>query len=245
MKHYAIIGKPVSHSLSGQWFADCFRKLAIDADFRMIEPSVDDMNDFRNWVLSNQFDGLLVTIPFKMDVMKFLDETDELARTIGAVNVIHISDKKLIGYNTDHLAFEAEMKRLRPAGFKKAILMGIGGASAAVSAALERMNVSVIKVSRQKKANNILYTDLSEKIVRDADLIINATPLGMGNLVNEYPPINYEWIQKNALAYDLIYNPEETLFLKKCAEAGCQTANGQGMVEFVYERALEIWGVDA
>ncbi|HPS83464.1 MAG TPA: shikimate dehydrogenase [Bacteroidales bacterium] len=245
MKHYAIIGKPVSHSLSGQWFADCFRKLAIDADFRMIEPSVDDMNDFRNWVLSNQFDGLLVTIPFKMDVMKFLDETDELARTIGAVNVIHISDKKLIGYNTDYLAFEAEMKRLRSDGFKKAILMGIGGASAAVSAALERMNVSVIKVSRQKKANNILYTDLSEKIVRDADLIINATPLGMGNLVNEYPPINYEWIQKNALAYDLIYNPAETLFLKKCAEVGCQTANGQGMVEFVYERALEIWGVDA
>lgn len=245
MKHFAIIGKPVSHSLSGQWFTDCFRNLAINADFRMIEPTAEDMNNFRNWVSGNQFDGLLVTIPFKMEVMKFLDETDVQARTIGAVNVIHVSDKKFIGYNTDHLAFEAEMKRLRPAGFNKAILMGIGGASAAVSAALARMDVSVIKVSRQKKADNILYTDLTEKIVHDADLIINATPLGMGNLVNEYPPINYEWIQKNALAYDLIYNPEETLFLKKCAEVGCQTANGQGMVEFVYERALEIWGIEA
>lgn len=243
MKHYAIIGKPVSHSLSGRWFTDCFQKLAIDADFRMIEPSVDEMNDFRNWVSGNQFDGLLVTIPFKMEVMKFLDETEKLARTIGAVNIIHVSDKKLIGYNTDHLAFEAEMKRLRPAGFKKAILMGIGGAAAAVSMALERMNIPVIKVSRQKKTSNILYTDLTEKIVRDADLIINATPLGMGNLKNEFPPVNYDWIQKNALAYDLIYNPAETLFLKKCAEVGCQTANGQGMVENVYKNALSLWNL--
>lgn len=243
MKHYAIIGNPVAHSLSGQWFFDRFSKLAIDGDFRMITPTENEMKDFRNWVLDNKFDGLLVTIPFKKDVMQFLDETDEHANEIRAVNMISVTEGKLKGYNTDHFAFESEIKRVRPDGFKKAIIMGIGGAAAAVIYALKRNGIEFIKVSRRKESGIILYDELTESDFKDADLIINTTPLGMAAYKNDFPPLNYSLINKNALAFDLIYNPAQTVFLKKCAEIGCQTENGMGMVEFVYERAMEIWGL--
>ena len=243
MKHYAIIGRPVTHSISGSWFMEYFRKASIDADFRMIEPGQDDLNHFSEWVIQNQLDGLLVTIPFKHEVMRHLHILDEHASAIGAVNIIAVHEGKLFGYNTDHAAIEAELRRLRPGGMKKAVVMGIGGAAAAVVYALQRLNVQVLKVSRRKEVSDKVYSELQEQDFRNADLIINATPLGMEPLLNECPLINYHWLNPDALAYDLIYNPAETLFLKKCSESGCQTANGRGMVEFVYNRALEIWGL--
>ncbi|HCB63259.1 MAG: hypothetical protein A2W93_11190 [Bacteroidetes bacterium GWF2_43_63] len=243
MKHYAIIGRPISHSIAGQWFSKRFRELSIDADFRMIIPAETEMKDFRTWVLDNKFDGLLVTIPLKMDVMRFLDEIDEQAKEIHAVNMISVTDGKLKGYNTDHVAFESQIKRVRPDGFKKAIIMGIGGAAAAVIYALKRNGIEFIKVSRRKEFGDILYNELTESDFKDADLIINTTPLGMAAYKNDFPPLNYSLINNNALAFDLIYNPEQTVFLKKCAEIGCQTENGMGMVEFVYERAMETWGL--
>jgi len=243
MKQYAIIGKPVEHSLSGEWFTRYFKEKGIDAGFRMIEPEEDDMKYFRKWVLEKQFDGLLVTIPFKIDVVPYMDEIEDDARKIGAVNIIAVRDGKLCGYNTDFRAFENQMVQMRPTGFKKAIVMGLGGAAAAVVYALEKMKIPVLKVSRRKDYGDTLYSELKEQDVREADLIINTTPLGMGVYETESPPFKYQWISKNALAYDLIYNPAETLFLKKCAESGCQTLNGRGMVEFVYEQALEIWGI--
>jgi len=243
MKHYAIIGKPVTHSISGHWFMDYFRKASIDADFRMIEPVQNDINRFNQWVAEQHLDGLLVTIPYKKEVIPYLDTVDEHAAMIGAVNVIAVRDGKLTGLNTDFSAFESELLRLRPEGFSKAIVMGIGGAAAAVVYALQRLNVQVLKVSRRKEVSDKVYSELQEQDFRNADLIINATPLGMEPLLNECPLINYHWLNPDALAYDLIYNPSVTLFLKKSAKIGCQTANGRGMVEFVYERALEIWGL--
>lgn len=243
MKHFAIIGKPVSHSVSGEWFKTYFTKAAIDADFVMIEPDLARFRDFRSWISLHQFSGLLVTIPYKMDVIPFLDEADEHAKAIGAVNVISVSDGILKGFNTDYEGFESEIRRLRPDGCKKAILMGIGGAAAAVLYALKRNNIECIRVSRSKEKGDATYEDLSDNVLSDADLIVNCSPLGMGDLVDGFPPINYSALNKNALAFDLIYNPAETVFMAKCAEAGCQTENGRGMVEFVYKRALELWGM--
>jgi len=243
MKHYAIIGKPVMHSLAGEWFSDYFRKTAIDADFRMIEPESDDMKSFRKWILKNQLDGLLVTIPFKKEVMQYLNVTDKHASAIGAANIIAVRNEQLYGFNEDHAAFEAELKQLRPGGFHNAVVLGIGGAAAAIVYALERMNIHVLKVSRREEASDKVYNELIEQDLQNADLIINATPLGMAPLLIKCPPIDYQWLNPNALAFDLIYNPAETLFLKKCVEAGCQTANGKGMVIKNYQSALELWGL--
>jgi len=243
MKQYAIIGKPVEHSLAGDWFTRFFKDNSIDADFRMIEPKPNDMKFFRKWILENNFDGLLVTIPFKMDVMQYLYYADEHAAAIGAANIIAARNEKLYGFNVDYAAFESELTRLRPDGCKKAIVMGSGGAANAVIYALKRLRIPVIKVSRHQRANVVLYDQLKEQDMEEVDLIINATPLGMKPFEDEFPPINYTWLKHDTLAYDLIYNPAETLFLKKCTENGCQAENGRGMVEFVYEQALKIWGL--
>ncbi|MDX9932671.1 MAG: shikimate dehydrogenase [Bacteroidales bacterium] len=243
MKQYAIIGKPVSHSISGQWFSKHFQKMAIDADFRMIEPKDSDILNFREWILNSRFNGLLVTIPFKKTIFAFLDEADEHAKAVGAANVIVVEDGQLKGYNTDCLAFESELRRIRPKGFERAIVLGTGGASDAVTYALAHMGVSYVVVSRKNSSTAISYNDLSEAIMGEADIVINATPLGMMPLLNEYPSINYQWLKSTALAFDLIYNPEKTLFLEKCAEVGCQTANGLGMVESVYRQALSLWNL--
>jgi len=241
MKHYAIIGRPVNHSISGQWFRDKFSELAIDADFKMIVPSDAEIKDFRNWVLNNYFDGLLVTIPFKIEVLRFLDEMDPDVKLIRAANIIEVSDDRLIGYNTDHIAFGSQLQTIRPDGFRKALVMGVGGAAAAVIHALDKNSIPYTKVSRRKEAGDLLYSELSDQDLMDSDLIINTTPLGMGQYENSFPPIKYSLINKNALAFDLIYNPAETIFLKKCAEAGCQTANGLEMVIRNYEIALQLW----
>jgi len=243
MKHFAIIGKPVSHSVSGEWFNSFFAKAGIDADFVMIEPDLAQRRDFRAWIGRSEFSGLLVTIPYKMEVMAFLNEADEHARAIGAANIISITGGVLKGFNTDHSGFESELIRLRPHGVKKALVLGIGGAASAVLYALKRNGIESVMVSRNKEKGDFSYDDLPDQILTEADLIVNCSPLGMGDFADSFPPINYSVLNKNALAFDLIYNPAETVFLKKCAEAGCQTENGRGMVEFVYKRALELWGM--
>lgn len=245
MKKFGIIGRPVSHSASGNWFSMYFEKHSIDAQFQLFEPGDDEMLHFDSWVSDQQLSGFLVTIPFKKDVIPFLSKTDLHSAAIGAVNVVSVNQSEnaplLQGFNTDYLAFASEIFRLRPAGFRKALLLGNGGAAAAVAYALKLHNIEFVKVSRKASSNCIAYADLQEKELNEADLIINATSLGMHPQQNECPPIDYSKINGKALAYELIYNPSETLFLKKCAAMGCQTENGKGMVEFVYRRALDLW----
>ncbi|PKP03909.1 MAG: shikimate dehydrogenase [Bacteroidetes bacterium HGW-Bacteroidetes-6] len=245
MRNFGIIGKPVAHSLSGYWFSSFFAENSIDAQFQMFEPSAIEMQNFGEWIHSKQLNGLLVTIPFKKEVLPFLTETDIHAHEIGAVNVIDISTSNRLtkGYNIDWLAFESEILKHRPNGYKKAVLLGNGGAAAAVAYALQRNGVSLVKVSRNATENCVSYEELPAEELQNADLIINATSLGMKPMENDCPPIDYQLLNPNAFAYDLIYNPAETLFLKKCSAAGCQTENGKGMVEFVYRRAVDLWNI--
>jgi shikimate dehydrogenase len=243
MKHFAIIGKPISHSLAGEWFNNHFLQNKIDADFKMIEPSANDLQNFKEWIFNNNFNGLLVTSPYKKEVIPLLDEVDRQALSIGAVNIINVEKTKTIGFNTDYIAFENSLLNIRPEGLKNAVLIGNGGAASAVLAALNRMNIATTIVSRNKGPNNILFSELTKELLGNTDLIINATPLGMLPCENECPPVNYSFINKNAVAYDLIYNPPTTLFLKKCKETGCEIYNGKEMVEIVYKESLKIWEV--
>jgi shikimate dehydrogenase len=247
MRKFGIIGRPVSHSASGYWFSMFFEQHAIDAQFQLFEPSHDEMLHFDTWVSSHKLNGFLITIPFKKDVIPFLDEIDSKAAAIGAVNVVLVNQtangSKLSGFNTDYLASANEIFRLRPSGFRKAILLGNGGAAAAVAYALNLHHIEFQKVSRNASSDCIAYADLHEIELAEADLIINATSLGMHPQQNECPPINYSKLNRNALAYDLIYNPSKTLFLQKCAAAGCQTENGKGMVELIYRHAVDLWKI--
>lgn len=242
MKFFGIIGKPIKHSASKLWFENYFIKNKIDAKFYMLTPSENELKNLKEYLRSDKFSGLLVTLPYKKAVLPNCDSLDDAAKEIGAVNIIAIKNEKLCGYNIDYSAFESEILKLKPAqDYRFAIILGNGGAAAAVEYALKKNNIKYIKVSRKSESDCILYENLSDADLQKADLIINATPLGMGNLINDFPPINYNSISPNTVAFDLIYNPDETLFLTKCKQKNCIAINGLGMVNAVYETASKIF----
>lgn len=242
MKFFGIIGKPIKHSASKLWFENYFLENKIDARFDLLTPSENELANLKEYFKNNSFSGLLVTLPYKKVVLANCDLLDDAAKEIGAVNIIALKNEKLCGYNIDYSAFESEILKLRPAqDYHFAIILGNGGAAAAVEYALKKNNIKYMKVSRRNEPDCVLYENLQDSDLQKANLIINATPLGMGNLRNDFPPINYNSISRNTVAFDLIYNPAETLFLAKCKQENCIAINGFGMVNAVYEKASKIF----
>lgn len=242
MKFFGIIGKPIKHSASKLWFENYFLENKIDARFDLLTPSENELANLKEYFRNNSFSGLLVTLPYKKVVLPNCDLLDVAAKEIGAVNIIALKNEKLCGYNIDYSAFESEILKLRPAqDYHFAIILGNGGAAAAVEYALKKNNIKYMKVSRRNEPDCVLYENLQDSDLQKANLIINATPLGMGNLRNDFPPINCNSISRNTVAFDLIYNPAETLFLAKCKQKNCIVINGFGMVNAVYEKASKIF----
>ncbi len=204
--------------------------------------------------------GLNVTKPHKIGVMYYLDEIDEKAKAIDAVNCIKVIKKKplasvfsgelpsmqvkLVGYNTDWYGFEQSLKPLLKKEHTKALVLGSGGAARAVCFVLHKMGIHYNLVSRKKTRKHLAYSDLNERIIHDHLLIINTTPLGMYPEVDQYPDIPYEFITKRHLLYDLIYNPTDTVFLKKGQERGASIKNGLEMLDLQALRSWEIWNED-
>jgi shikimate dehydrogenase len=176
-------------------------------------------------------------------VIPFLDKLNKKAKQIGAVNTIKITKKgKLIGYNTDYYGFQKSIKPFLKPHHKKALVLGTGGASKAISYSLKKLNISVNYVSRQKSEKvNFTYDDLNEAIILNHQIIINCTPLGTHPNLNECPDLPYDHITKHHLLYDLIYNPEETKFLKLGKHRGATICNGLNMLKFQAEKAWKIW----
>ena len=199
-----------------------------------------------NEVLTRQqIKGLNVTIPYKEKVIPFLDELSEEAKSIGAVNVIKVHQQenkiRLKGFNTDVIGFTESLQPLLNPTHKKALILGTGGASKAVQFGLQQLNIETLFVSRRSCDNTLTYSQLTSKVMKEHTVVINCTPVGMHPHTDECPEIPYEFIGEGHILYDLVYNPEETLFLKKGKAVGATTKNGLEMLLLQAKAAWNIW----
>jgi len=244
---YGIIGSPLTHSFSREYFLNKFRKEGI-RDSQFFNFNIDDASELRALVKSHPgLIGLNVTIPFKERVIPFLDEINTEAREIGAVNTIKIQRKKsgfrLIGYNTDAYGFRISLNtEWNAEKSMKALILGSGGASKAVKFALKSMGLEIFVVSRTRHEEGYLsYSDLTESFMNKIHLIVNTTPLGMFPETAKFPPIPYQFIGSKHTLFDLIYNPSKTLFLLKGEERGAFIINGLKMLHQQAEKSWSIW----
>ena len=240
---YGLVGKDISYSFSQGYFNDKFNKLKL-TDYQYQNFDIDNIDKFpKIFSESENIKGLNVTIPYKEEVLSYLDEIDEEAAKIGAVNTIKIlKNNKLKGFNTDVYGFEMSISKILKSHHKKALILGTGGASKAIKFVFQKLNIEVLSVSRNpKNANEISYKDLSESILSDYTVIVNCSPVGTHPNIKECPNIPYVFLSSKHLLFDLIYNPTQTLFLKKGLEKGSAICDGYQMLELQAEKAWEIW----
>jgi len=240
-KTYGLLGKNISYSFSKKYFTSKFTNDNItDAVYQNFD--INSLSEFKKIIKETpNLKGLNVTIPYKETIFPYLDKVSGKAVRIGAVNTIRITKKgKLKGYNTDAYGFKKSLQPLLKKHHKKALILGTGGASKAVAYALKKMHISYQFVSRTK-SNNFSYQSLTSAVISEHQIIINCTPLGTHPNINECPNIPYESITNQHLLYDLVYNPTETLFLKKGKKNGATTTNGEQMLVLQAKKSWEIW----
>ena len=244
MDQYGLIGYPLGHSFSKKYFSEKFKREKIQAEYLNFE--IESISNLKDLLQTHpQLQGLNVTIPYKKEILPFLNRIDSEAKKIGAVNTIKISREgsqiKLKGYNTDIIGFEDSLKNHLKPHHDKALILGTGGASLAVKFILDKLNIPFKFVSRGENPNAITYESLSAKAMKEHTLIINCTPLGTFPNVDEAPEIPYEELSDKHFLFDLVYNPAETLFMKLGKERGATVQNGLPMLEGQAEAAWDIW----
>ena len=246
MRFFGLIGKELGHSFSHSYFKEKFEKEGIKNTYYNLYTlkSIDEFNQIINDF--SELSGLNVTIPYKQSVIPFLDKLDNAAHAIGAVNTIKFerdnSKLKLLGFNTDYLGFWDSFKPLLKDNHKKALILGTGGSAKAVSYAFKIANIKYLFVSRNPAQDvTISYTDLNEQILKEYTIIINTTPLGMYPNTDKYPDIPYDLISSDHILYDLIYNPEQTKFLKHGQMKGAVIKNGLEMLKIQADYSWNIW----
>ena len=244
MKRYGLIGFPLGHSFSGTYFNEKFRREGIHARYDLFE--LKDIAEFQSLKLIDDLCGLNVTIPYKQQVIPYLDEKDETAAEIGAVNVIKFirSEGSLVlkGFNSDVIGFSNSIKPFLKQNHKKAFILGTGGASKALKYVLKKLGIAFISASIEElKENEIRYEDIDEKVISERRLIINATPLGTYPKVEGCPNIPYQFLTNDHLLFDLVYNPEVTRFMSLGLEKGATVKNGYEMLLLQAERSYAIW----
>ena len=243
---FGLIGYPLGHSFSQTFFNQKFESENIDARYINFEiPSIEKLVDI---VKSNHnLCGFNVTIPYKEQIIKYLDAVDPVAKQIGAVNVVKVfkqpdGSRTLKGYNSDVVGFGDSIRPMIDKELhKKALIFGTGGAAKAVAHALDELQITHTMVSRTPRANAITYNTVTPELLRDNLLVINATPVGMYPKVDECPLLPYEAVTSDHIFYDLLYNPNTTMFMKKAAEAGATVKNGLEMLLLQAFVAWNIW----
>lgn len=244
MDKYGLIGYPLGHSFSIGYFNERFENENIDAKYINFEiPSIDDLPEI---LASNpQLKGLNVTIPYKEKVIPFLDSVSPEARAIGAVNVIRVTHKgnKVIlkGFNSDVIGFTKSIEPMLEKCHKKALILGTGGASKAVNYGLKSLGLETVFVSRYERPDTIQYESITPDVVKEYNVIVNCTPLGMYPHSDECPKLPYEALDSHNILYDLIYNPDQTLFMKKGLAHGAQVKNGLEMLLLQAFASWEFW----
>ncbi len=246
MKTFGLIGYPLSHSWSDSYFSEKFRKEKIPGAGYKLFP-ISSLENFRKWVSESPgLCGLNVTIPYKEEIIPHLDRLHGAAEDIRAVNTIKISREGgeifLEGYNTDVYGFEKSLEIHSVPTTAKALILGTGGASKAVGWVLNKNECPYFLVSRNPtRKNEISYSGVTEKVIREYPLIINTTPLGMAPETESYPPLPYHFLNTRNTLYDLVYNPPLTKFLDYGKKAGCKTVNGYTMLKLQAEKAWQVW----
>ena len=242
MKNFGLLGKNIDYSFSRGYFKNKFETNKLECSYNNFDlETIEDFEELKN---TTQLSGLNVTIPYKQEVIPYLDAIDSEAQEIGAVSTIKIKNGKLTCYNTDHFGFENSLKPHLKPHHKNALILGTGGASKAVAFALKKLGIPFEYVSRsQSPAVKYTYELLSKKGIGEYQIIINCTPLGTFPDVTKCPQIPYDQITSNHLLFDLIYNPEETLFLKQGNKKNATTLNGLEMLSLQAEKSWEIWNL--
>jgi len=249
MKRYGLTGFPLTHSFSKRYFTEKFEAEKIDSAYDNFE--IDNISKFPDIIKNNpELIGLNVTIPYKEQVIPFLDELNDSAREIAAVNTVKIirSDSGILlkGFNTDTFGFETSLKPLLKEQHKKALILGTGGASKALKYVLNKLGIDFISASIEElKENEIRYEDIDEKMMNERLLIINATPLGTYPKTDTFPNIPYQYITEKHLLFDLVYNPEVTQFMTKGLQNGATVKNGYEMLLNQAIKSYEIWNQES
>ena len=240
---FGLLGRDISYSFSRGYFSKKFTQLNLE-NHNYVNFDLPRIEDFPSILEDNEgVRGINVTIPYKEEVMPYLDKIDKTAKEIGAVNTIKITKRgNLKGYNSDVVGFEKSIKPLLKKHHKKALILGTGGASKAIAYALKRNGIKYKFVSRNPEGKKqISYDDLSQKIIEDYTVIVNSTPLGTSPDIDKCPAIPYQFLTSKHLLYDLIYNPEVSKFLSNGKEKGAIIKNGYEMLELQAEESWRIW----
>ncbi|MCI6671260.1 MAG: shikimate dehydrogenase [Prevotella sp.] len=244
MDKYGLIGFPLGHSFSVSYFNEKFRNEGIDAQYINYEiPNIADLAE----ILSStpNLRGLNVTIPYKEKVMTYLDEISPEAKAIGAVNVIRVEHRGnnvyLKGFNSDMIGFTQSIEPILERYHQKALILGTGGAAKAVDYGLRSLGIETKFVSTKKSLEGLTYHDITPKIIKQFNVIVNCTPLGMYPNIEQCPELPYEAMDNHTLLYDLIYNPDETLFMQKGRENGATVKNGLEMLLLQAFANWEFW----
>lgn len=241
-KHkYGLIGKSLNHSFSKDFFTDKFQKENIDATYNNYE--LTDIKNVKHLITQeSNLKGLNVTIPYKEEIIPFLDDLDPVAKEIGAVNTIAFKNDKLIGYNTDAYGFQQSIKPFLRNVHERALILGTGGASKAVAFVLRKLGIDVCYVSRNpQEENQFAYDAVNELMINAFKLIVNCTPIGTHPNITAAPNIPLNFFTSDHLVIDLIYNPEKTTLLKAVTLTGAETMNGYSMLQHQALKAWEIW----
>lgn len=244
MDKYGLIGYPLGHSFSINYFNQKFADEGINAKYLNFEiPTIDALAEVLD---SNpELKGLNVTIPYKQKVMDFLDQISPEARAIGAVNVIRVThvgnDIQLKGFNSDVIGFTQSIEPMLEKYHKKALILGTGGASKAINFGLKSLGLETVYVSRYRRPETICYEDITPDVVHEYNVIVNCTPIGMYPNTEECPDLPYEALDEYNILYDLIYNPDETLFMKRGEERGASVKNGLEMLLLQAFASWEFW----
>ncbi|MBK6950879.1 MAG: shikimate dehydrogenase [Crocinitomicaceae bacterium] len=239
-KIYGLVGRKLSHSFSKSFFENKFQSLNIDSVYENFE--IETITQIKDVFAVSDLAGLNVTIPYKEAVIPMLDELDESAKSVGAVNCIQIKNGKHVGYNTDVFGFRQMIKPFLESHHERALILGKGGAAKAVAHVLNELGLTVFFVTRNpKEENDFSYHDINEAMIHSCGIIVNTTPVGMFPDTENAPAIPYEFLSDKNLVVDLIYNPKETLFMKKAKSSGANAINGETMLHQQAEKSWEIW----
>lgn len=244
MDKYGLIGYPLGHSFSKSYFNEKFENEGINAEYINFE--IPTLNSLPEILASNpELKGLNVTIPYKEKVISYLDSISPEARAIGAVNVIRVdhkgNDTYLKGFNSDVIGFTKSIEPLLERFHKKALILGTGGASKAVNFGLKSLGLETVFVSRFERPGTIQYSQITPDIIQEYNVIVNCTPCGMYPHIDECPQLPYEAMTSKNILYDLLYNPDETLFMKKGAQHGATVKNGLEMLLLQAFASWEFW----
>ena len=245
MDKYGLIGYPLGHSFSISYFNQKFADEGINAKYENYEiASIDELTEILD--STPELRGLNVTIPYKEKVIPFLDSISPEARAIGAVNVIRVTHEKnktlLKGYNSDVIGFTQSIEPMIDKKWhKKALILGTGGASKAICYGLKSLGIEPVFVSRYERPGTIQYDKITPEVVKEYNVIVNCTPLGMYPKTDECPQLPYEAMDNHTILYDLIYNPDQTLFMRKGAEYGAEVKNGLEMLLLQAFASWEFW----